>query len=291
MIDIIGTGLSGLVGSRVKELLKDSFVFQDLSRETGYDITDVSSLEDTITASKSSWVFHFAAFTDVQGAESQRDQKDGPAWQINVEATKNLAEICKNTHKKLLYISTDYVFSGDKEMYAEDDTPQPMSWYGVTKYEGEKQVYPLGDQMVIVRISNPYRSHPVGKMDFVHKIVERLKNKLQVQAPEDQEFSPTYIDDLASAIQAIVKANASGIYHVCSKEGITPYSAALDIASTFSLDTAFVEPTTYETYFQGKAKAPQHAVLKHDKILQLGVNLHSFKEGLEEVKTQEQIAP
>lgn len=287
-MEIIGTGLSGLVGSRITALLSPDFSFVDLSKETGVDIMDFSCVRDRISASPSSWVFHFAAYTNVQAAQDEKEKgKESISWRVNVEATKHIAEVCRDTGKRLLYISTDYVFDGTKGIYDEKDIPNPISWYGQTKYEGEKAGEILGDRFLIVRISTPYRSAPVGKIDFVHKIKERLEQKELINAPNNQTFSPTFIDDLAAALRLLISSSASGIYHVGAASGITPYEAALEVASVFGFSRKAVQPVSYKEYFTHKAPAPQHAVLKHDKIDTLAVCLHTFQEGLEEVRNQE----
>lgn len=289
-MDIIGTGLSGLVGSRVTALLSKRYTFEDLSKETGVDLMDYRRVREMITGSNASWVFHFAAYTNVQAAEEEKEKEtESISWQVNVEATKNIVDICKDTGKKLLYISTDYVFDGKKNAYGEEDIPHPISWYGRTKYEGEMQVQTLGEQSLIVRIANPYRSNPVGKMDFVHKMLERMKSGLAIQAPSDQTFSPTYIDDLAIALDALVSLNKSGVYHVVSQLSITPYEAARQIASEFGYIDANITSVLYEQYFAGKALPPKQAYLKHDKIDTSGVRLHAFAEGIREIKQQERI--
>lgn len=287
-MDIIGTGLSGLVGSRVVSQLSEQFVFTDLSKETGVDIMDFSKVRLIITSSQTPWIFHFAAYTDVQGSENEKEMGTSSiSWRVNVLATENIVNICKDTGKKLLYISTDYVFDGRKNEYIEDDIPRPINWYGQTKYEGELRVRTLENNFLIIRIANPYRSNPTGKTDFVHKMIERIKNNQEIQAPSDQIFCPTFVDDLATAIQKLLICDTRGIYHVISSNGITPYQAATHIAKEFSFRSPHITSISYDQYFSGKALPPRHALLKHDKIDALGIKLHTFDQGLHTVKLQE----
>jgi len=289
MISILGTGLSGLVGSRVSALLSDKYGFTNLSKETGFDIMDFPAMEKMIADSPASWVFHFAAFTDVGGAEKEKNLGvDSSSWKLNVNATDVIARACRTSGKRLLYISTDYVFDGTKAGYQEDDTPNPISWYGRTKFEGEEKVKVLGDRALIVRIANPYRAHPVGKKDFLHKMKERLEEGLPIKAPNDQRFSATFIDDIAFALDTLVSTNSSGYYHVVGKTGLSPFEAAQTIVSVFGLDPSLVTSTTYEAFFTGRALPPRLGELKHDKIDALGVTLHTFEEGVREVKKQEE---
>lgn len=287
-MELLGTGLSGLVGSRIVEILSPRYSFTDLSRKTGVDITDEQSLCRHIYISPAPWLLHFAAYTDVQGAEQERmSGRESLAWKVNVEATKTIVGICRKTGKYLIYLSTDYVFDGKKNSYTERDIPNPLGWYGVTKCEGEKLVAALGKQASIIRISTPYRSRPAGKKDFVHKIIETLESGQRVTAPHDQFFSPTFIDDIACSIDAIVMQAKQNVYHVVARSALTPFDAALHIARTYHLNSKNVVPISFEAYCAKRAPIPKQAILKHATIETLGVILHSFEEGIDSVKQQE----
>lgn len=279
---ILGTGLSGLVGSRVTELLSPEFTFENLSLETGVDITDKESVAKHLEKSDAPWVFHMAAYTNVQNAEKEKDM----ARKVNVEATQYIAEICKKLGKRLLYIDTDYAFDGKKKSYTEEDEPHPLGWYAKTKTEGAKRVLAIGG--LIIRISNPYRANPVGKKDFVHKILERIQAGQSVKAPVDQIFSPTFIDDIAASLRVLVKLGASGIYHVVG-DALSPYEAVSIIAEIFKCDMGLVSQTTFDEMFANRAPIPRFAALRNDKIKALGVLMHSFREGIAEVKKQENL--
>jgi dTDP-4-dehydrorhamnose reductase len=284
---IIGTGLSGLVGTRIIELLS-KYEFENLSLETGIDITNKDSLNKIISASKAEWVFHFAARTDVDLAEMERRQgADSSYWKVNVEATEHIAEICQNTGKHLLYLSTDYVFDGKKDVYTETDKPDPQGWYAMTKYEGEQRVLALGKLGLIVRIANPYRSNWEGKPDFVHKMLTRISQHLTISAPNDQTFVPTFIDDLAAALDKLIHMKATGIYHAVGNQVVTPYKSALMIAETFGFGSDNILATDFADYFKGKAPRPLRAHLLNAKISKCGVIMHTFDQGLHTIFNQE----
>jgi len=287
-MNILGTGLSGLVGSRITELLSDDYSFENLSLETGVDITRKESVDSYFSRSEAPWVFHFAAFTDVQGAEKERYLGEKSlAWKINVTATDHIIENCKKLGKKLLYVDTDYAFDGTKRVYTEEDDPHPLGWYAITKYEGAKRVLALGGNGLVIRIANPYRAHPVGKKDFVHKMMERLESGQDVTGATDQLFVPTFVDDIAYAIGVLVKTSAFGLYHVVGSTALSPYDAARTVADIFQFDSSRVKPTTFRAMFKDRAPAPRYAALKNDKITALGVSMRTFEEGLKEVKKQE----
>ena len=288
-MNIIGTGLSGLVGSRVVELLGKDHSFEDLSLESGVDITKFDDVEKRLTASTASWVFHFAAFTDVQGAEKEKDKgKDSVSWRVNVEATKNIASICEKAGKHVLYLSTDYVFDGKASLYDENALGNPKGWYAKTKYEGEKIVKDLKDLGLVVRIANPYRANPIGKKDFMHKILERLKDGLSIAAPTNEKVTATYIDDLAHGIEKLIEMNASGVYNIPGGDSFSPHEGAVMIVDVFGLDKTNISQTSFESYFANRARVPKYGVLTHDKIESLGVQLHTFREGLIEIKHMEE---
>ena len=139
-IPILATGLSGMVGTRVAEILSDNFEFEDISLATGIDITDKKSVDRVISESESKIILHLAAKTDVDSCEDDKILgEEGAAWQINVVGTENIIEAAKANGKRVIYISTDFVFNGTKDGYQEDDKPNPVSWYGYTKYQGEER--------------------------------------------------------------------------------------------------------------------------------------------------------
>lgn len=287
-MNIVGTGLSGLVGTRVTKLLSPAFTFTDLSRETGVDITDHAVIEEQIGKAETDWIFHFAAYTNVQEAENQKHEgKESLSYKINVAATTDIAKMCRETGKHLLYISTDYIFDGMKDDYSETDDGNPISYYGQTKYEGELAVRALDDLGLVIRISTPYRAFPVGKIDFMHKILALLKDGKAVTSPTDMWFCPTFIDDIAPVIQTLVGENYSGVVHVPARTPTTPFDAAKAIAKTFSVTHAVIHEGSYASYYENKAKAPKQAKLRHDTIDRLGIPLHSFDEGIAEIFREE----
>lgn len=281
-MNILGTGLSGLLGTSVVDELKDEFSFTNLSLETGVDITDSASLKNAFEASDAPWVFHFAAITDVDAAEKEKTQKEKSlTWRVNVDATENIVSLCKNSGKHLLYISTDYVFDGNKDRYTETDLPDPAGFYAQTKYEGEKRVSLLGDLGLIIRIANPYGLKESGKKDFVHKIADELRHGESIKTPTDQLFVPTFIPDIATAIGHLVHKNAHGIYHVVGDEAFSPYEAALEVARIIGASDTLIQKTQFALYFDKRAPRPFHVVLSNDKIKKLGLNVTSFRHGLE----------
>lgn len=287
-MNIIGTGLSGLVGSRVADLLSPEYTFDNLSLETGFDITNRQAVETYITNSNAPWVFHFAAITDVDACEKEKSLGiRSSVWKVNVEATENIASICRKIGKHLLYVSTDFVFDGTIEPYHESDMPHPLSFYGQTKYEGEKRVVDIGNLGLIVRLSFPYRKETWKKADFVHRIMEKFQSGETITVPEGQRIVPTYIDDIAAGLKKLILTNAHGIYHLVGSQALTLKDIAAKIAEQCSFDVQKIYEVPFDAYYAGRAPRPFHAVLSNDKITKLGIRMSSFDEGLEKVRSQE----
>lgn len=280
---ILGTGLNGLVGSRIVELLGSSYTFENISRSSGVDITNKEQVSYVIQNSDADVVLHLAAKTDVDGCEKDKEMGvEGEAWRINVTGTKYIADACRASNKKLIYISTDFVFDGEDTPeggYTETDKPHPINWYAETKYQGEKIVQATTETSVIARLAYPYRAN-FTKLDFVRAIRARLENKQEVQGITDHIFTPTFIDDVAYALDSIITNSMSGIIHVVGSSSLTPFDAARMIAEHYNLDGSLVIPTTRAVFFENRAKRPFRLIIKNDKIQQVGVRMKTFEEGL-----------
>lgn len=282
---ILGTGLDGLVGSRIVELLKNRYEFEI----SDVDITNKQKIIDKIKNSDAQIVLHLAAKTNVDGCELDKALgENGDAWRINVFGTQNIADGCSQSNKKLIYISTDFVFDGINPPsggYSEKDTPNPLNWYGQTKYEGEKIVQTLKSPWIIARTAYPYRAK-FERLDFVRAILRRLQEGLTVSAVTDHILTPTFIDDIAFAIDALIKNNSQGIFHVVGSQSLTPFNAAILIAKEFNLDKSEVSKTTRAEYFKERAPRSFQLALKNDKIGKLGVKMRTFEEGIREIHKQ-----
>lgn len=286
-LNILGTGLTGLVGSRVKELTTDAFDWTNLSRSDGVDITDEKSVIRAIEKNNSGAVVHFAAFTDLDEAEKQTGDKNGLCYRVNVVGTKNIARVCAGTGKHLIYISTDAVFDGQKKTpYIETDKPNPVNWYGRTKWLGEKEVVSSGSSYTIVRIAYPFRARFEPKLDFVRKLVKKLANGEEVSMFSDTLFTPTFIDDIAAALKIIIARRPAGILNVVGSSILSPFQAALTIADVFGFDAKLIKPITLSDYLKISSRPyPRWAGLSNRKIKsKLGISMRNFSQALEDLK-------
>jgi dTDP-4-dehydrorhamnose reductase len=285
-IPILGTGLSGLVGTRIVELLQDTYDFEDMSFDTGIDITHYDQVENKVKESESKIILHMAAKTDVDGCEDDRILlEEGKAWIINVVGTQNIIDAAKKYNKQIIYISTDFVFDGTKEWYTEDDEPNPINWYAITKQEAEEAVIHSGVNYIIARLSYPYRAKCNIRPDFVRRIIEKIQKKEIIYALTDHVFTPTFIDDIAQALDILIQKKVQGIYHIVGSQSLTPCEAVEKIQQTFHIQGS-IQKVKREQYFKGKAFRPFHLALKNDKMAGLGFKMHTFDEGLRIMKQQ-----
>lgn len=280
-------GASSMVGSRFCELVnKDLLLIEaDLKGENPIDITDEKSVNDFYQSHQFETLILFSAYTDVDGAEEQRGQKEGACWKINVQGVENIVEAAKKFRKKIIFISTDFVFDGTSGPYSEDDPAGPnldkMTWYGITKLEGEKIVNFLSKK-IILRISFPYRAEFKPKQDFARKLLSSYEQGISLYA--NQQLTPTFIDDVAPAIELLISKHADGIYHLASPKTTTPYDFARYLIETFAGDTSKIKKGALSEDNEGKR--PLKAGMKTEKIEKLGFRPTNWKEGIKKMAAQ-----
>lgn len=253
-------GGDGLVGSRIVEILKADENFDvHLILEQQMDITNRESVFNTLKGLNFDVFLHLAAYTNVDKAEIEKEK----VWKINVEGTRNVFDAVNSLNKNFIYISTDFVFDGKKQKtpFFEDSNPNPISYYGSTKYEGEKIVNGKG---TIIRLSYPYRTKFGNKPDIVRNIKLLLEQRKILSMVTDSLIVPTFIDDIAYALREFLlsKKFKPEIFHLVGTQALSPYECGKIIAKVFDLDDSLIKATTYEEYFKGKAKRPQFSDIK-----------------------------
>lgn len=276
MIKVLVFGGSGLVGSRFLELNKNIFEISSPDIEE-VDILDTSQISKTIEDFNPAVVINFAAFTNVEGAEDEKDNKEGICYKINVIGARNVADACLKENAHLIHISTEYIFDGEKKdgPYTEEDQPHPINWYGMTKYLAEQAIKESGCQLTIIRICMPISSHYQLKKDVARFFLEQLKNNQPIKAIEDQQISPTLVDDIAAALQIICQKKKEGLYHVASSTQISPLNFAKLIADTFNLDSSLISPISFDEYnSRKKAKLLKNSALSSEEFVK------TFGEGI-----------
>ena len=292
-LNILITGASGLLGSKLTEILiKNGYkvyagynVHKPLfGIPIKFDVSNGKEVEKAFRNIGPRIVIHAAALTNVDMCEVNRDL----AWRINVEGTENIVKLSREYNVFLIYVSTDYVFRGDRGLYSEEDEPDPINYYGFTKLRGEEKVRKGIDEYCIVRTSVIYGSVPAtGKINFVLWILEKLRKRETVKIVTDQWNSPTLNTNLAEMMLEILKRKLIGVYHLAGATRINRYNFAKLIAKTFNLDESLILPTTSDK-IQWVAKRPKDSSLNvnkatqtlHNKPLNIGESLKILKEEL-----------
>ncbi len=281
---LLVSGSKGQLGRDLIGILSAKF---DIS---GFDIDkiDIRNLEDVkkfFRQKKPGIVLHAAAYTDVDGCESNIET----AMAVNAEGAENVALACKDIDAKLIYFSTDYIFDGEKSSpYTETDKPDPQTVYGKSKLEGEKKITGILDDYAILRIAWLYGAH--GK-NFVRTMI-KLGNKQLRQAKEgqvveplivvnDQFGNPTWTIEVARQTEVIIDNGLTGIYHCTSEGETTWYDFAKTIFMELSLKVYLKSCTTDE--FPRPARRPKYSVLENKNLKDLNLNVMSdYKTALKE---------
>lgn len=263
------TGGGGQLGFDVRRDLlhrdvSESDVAAPSSKEL--DITDARAVEKYIGNFQPNVIIHCAAYTNVDGAESDQEA----CRKVNVEGTRNLVRAAEKVDAKIIYISTDYVFDGESaEPYEIDAKTNPKSVYGQTKYEGEEIVreYP---KHFIVRIAWIFG---INGRNFIKTMLKVANDRDEVAVVDDQIGSPTYTVDLAKFLVDLSKTEKYGIYHA-TNEGFCSWAEFTEeIYKNAGLDTK-VKKVSTEEYIElaGKpqAKRPKFSKLSKDSIEQNG---------------------
>ena len=283
-----------MVGSRFCELAQDNFNLTkaDLSGKISVDITEETSVDDFFRKYNFSYAILFSAFTDVNGAEKQRNDKNGTCWQINVNGVKNIVSACAKFKRKLIFISTDFVFDGSAAPYAEEDQVGPnfdiVSWYGITKIEAEKLILSNLPESIVIRIAYPFRGPFTAKDDIAKRILRLYSQKKLYPVFADQTITPTFIDDLAGAITLLINKNKSGIFHVVSPLPTTQYEFAKVLVARFGFDSKDVKKGSLRELLKKDNVAPRpiQDILKAEKIASLGFITTNWREGIEIIYKQ-----
>ncbi|MFO7654757.1 MAG: dTDP-4-dehydrorhamnose reductase [Candidatus Krumholzibacteriia bacterium] len=254
------TGAAGMLGRAVLRRLGPAGAGIDLPDG---DLTDPAAVSDVFTHHHPAWVIHCAAFTDVDGAEDQRER----ARAVNATATGHLAYACEQSGAGLSYVSTDYVFDGSAaEGYAEDAPRRPINHYGATKAEGERVVETLSVPWQIVRTSWLF-GH--GPKHFPGTVRRLLRERETVRVVNDQRGSPTYSEDLAAVLVCLARARARGVFHATNAGVCTWWEFAREIARRDGHDPQRVVACSSDE-FPTAARRPACSVLLDTRLAETG---------------------
>ena len=261
------TGANGQLGYDVKKQLTQRG-FEAIGTDVSdMDITDGTAVDEKFDAVNPDVVIHCAAWTAVDAAED--DENKSKVYAVNVIGTENIANACKKHNCKMVYISTDYVFSvkDDKPIIPDCKDFAPLNYYGETKYLGEKAVSDTLEKFFIVRIAWVFGKN--GN-NFIKTMLKLSENHTELRVVNDQIGTPTYTYDLARLLIDISESDKYGFYHATNEGGYISWcDFAKEIFALAKKDVKVI-PVTTEEYGLSKAKRPLNSRLDKSKLKENG---------------------
>ena len=276
-------GAKGMLGRDLVQILQapGEADASDGFEVVGWDIDEIDIRHEDSTRSKieslrPGIVIHLAAYTDVDGCELNKEK----AFSVNGEGTKHVALAASECNAKMVYLSTDYVFDGDKrEPYVESDAPHPLSVYGHSKLQGEQYVQTFVKDFLIVRTQWLYG--PFGK-NFVSSVLRQAREKNTLSIVDDQTGSPTYTVDLSRAISSLIQSDAQGIFHVANSGLCTWYTLGQTVLKLSGLSRVKVIPISSRELGR-PAVRPSYSVLGCQKFQEeTGLTMRPWSEALKD---------
>ena len=286
MILIIGG--SGFLGyylhqslSKLEEKVISTYNKTMIDEENFYEL-DVRKVDDVskfLIKYKPRILIYTVGITDVDLCE--RDKKLAKA--INVEGIKNIIDHIKDTGSKIIYFSTSFVFDGTKKFYLETDEPNPISYYGESKLQGEKIVQDSGLPYAIIRTDQPYG----WKKNWHHtnsmlRIIEKLEKNITYNEIIDWYNTPTSIEDIVKMTRKLLEDNYEGIFHIVSDDFLSRVEFAEVVVEVFGLNKNNIKKI-HSNELKLSAKRP-NVRLKNSKKVDLKMDISNVFEGLKKMK-------
>lgn len=286
---ILVTGANGLLGQKLVELIlaKDDYLIATAKSKLvlplpkgefhPLDITDHNQVLDVIAGTKPDVVIHTAAMTNVDQCEVEKEK----CWESNVTAVEHIVEACTKAGARLVHLSTDFIFDGTHGPLDEEAVPNPISYYGASKWAAEKVVQQSGLAWAIARTVLVYGvTKDMSRSNIVLWVKKSLEERKTINVVNDQWRTPTLAEDLAMGCYLITQKQATGIYNISGEEMMTPYDIAIATADFFKLDKTLISPTDSSKFKQVAARPPKTGFLIKKAQINLQFNPKSFVESL-----------
>ena len=231
-----------------------------------FEVMDICDLQflSFIERENPDVIIHAAAMGSADECELDREK----ALNVNVIATRNLADAARRIGVKFIFLSTDFVFDGKKgSTYLEEDVTCPVNYYGQTKVLAEDYIIEHLDDYVIIRLCAVYGDAFYGKArGIITMTVEKLSDGKCINVVGDQIRTPTYVGDIAVAIERIIRVDGKGVFHVSGNEIYTPYEMAVAAAEYFNLDTSLINKGASD-FINEPATRPRYTGFVIDKAV------------------------
>ena len=252
------TGIKGQLGTTLDKYLSSYFnVLNNQEDLKNIDISDKSELKYIFKELSPDYIINCAALTNVDFCEQNKSN----SYEVNVNGIKNIIS-CTTNDTKIIHISTDYVFSGNRNIYNESDIPNPLSYYGKNKLESENILRSSNRNYLIIRPSVIFGN--TGNNFYVW-VRDSLKNDKDISVVTDQISNPTWSWSLSEAIYKSILSNITGLFHYAGEEIVSRYDFAVKIAKVHGFNTDRIIPIKTSDLNQ-QAKRPLYSALDNSKI-------------------------
>lgn len=286
---ILVTGANGLLGQKLVELIltTDDYLIATAKSKLvlplpkgefhAMDITLRDQVVDVITKAQPDVVINTAAMTNVDQCELEKEK----CWLNNVTAVEYVVEACQKAKCRLIHLSTDFIFDGTYGPLDEEAIPNPVSYYGESKWAAEKIVQKSGLEWAIARTVLVYGgTKDMSRSNIVLWVKKSLEEGKTINVVNDQWRTPTLAEDLAMGCYLMATKNAIGIYNISGDEMMTPYDIAMATAEFFGLDKSLINKTDSSKFKQAAKRPPKTGFLINKAKQNLGFKPFSFLSGL-----------
>lgn len=291
---ILVIGANGFTGRRILDHLAGKAAYQvigsslhpDICPDSHHyfvqaDIRNYFSVEKLFAKFRPDVVINCSALSVPDYCESHREE----AYEMNVGAVGNLARCCEKVNSRFLHLSTDFVFGGKSPvLYTEEDTPAPVNYYGLTKWKGEQRVAAICSRYAIVRVVVVYgKAFPGQHGNILQLVKNRLSAGQEIRVVSDQYRTPTWVQDIALGVEALLHTGSNGIYHIAGAECLSIAGIAYRVADFFQLDRNLILPVTTKE-MQEQTPRPLFSGLSIGKAnRELAFSPHTLEEGMAEM--------
>lgn len=292
---VLITGANGLVGQHLIKLLLDRnyqvvatgrgesrLPFEPSGNFTYHEMDVANALETfgVMDLEKPDVVVHAAAVTNVDDCELRPQHCE----RINVQGTSQILTDAETFSGHFIFISTDFVFDGEKGNYTEEDDTKPISLYGFSKLQAESMVEISTIPYAIVRTCLVYGNLLKGeRSNIISWVRGNLEQGKTIQVVSDQLRTPTYVEDLVNGILLIIEKKATGIYNIAGKDWLTPYDIAIKTAAKLNLDATKIVKVDAATFKQPGRRPLKTGFVIDKARKELGYEPISFDEALEKM--------
>tara|TARA_R110002096_G_scaffold347671_3_gene540989 strand:+ start:1587 stop:2486 length:900 start_codon:yes stop_codon:yes gene_type:complete len=295
MIKVIITGSNGLLGQSLLNLLseeKEKYEVYGFSKGinrsgredfayVSIDITNEENLRKSIKEIQPDFIINTAAMTQVDDCENNKQACDI----LNVDVVKWLSEIAEEINAHVIHISTDFIFDGVKGNYKETDTPNPISYYGLSKLKSEKVLTSSNINFTILRTILVYgKVFDMSRSNIVLWVKQMLEEGKEITIVDDQYRAPTYVLDLAMACKISMDKKATGIFNISSNKLMSVFEITQEIAEVFNLDKSLLKPISTSTLNQTAPRPAKTGFDLSKTNRELNFYPKTFREDLQKFK-------